>query len=249
MLLFKDLLQKFFAMSEATSIDVIKLIGDFCGVSKDVVISWISETAVPRGIVLIKLREIFVGAGCTFSEYERIPDPFKDISILLAYDIINIKDNPYLKMGIPFKDDFMRPITGDRIPGKERLKKVAQFCAVFDEEIFQAKDARPERFKIIQEICSAMDTNEVVQPTVDAQAFKKLLSSVDNIITVLSPLAETLVNGTAGERLALRELINAEDRKKLFNISNNLYNFSKSVESLCGEDARSRNLAERKKSK
>ncbi len=243
-MLFKDLLQKFFAMSQATTVGVIEFIAAFCGVSVEVVESWVRETAVPRGIVLIKLREIFIGAECTFIEYERIPDPFKTISVLLAYDIINIKDEPYLKMGIPFKDDFLRPITGDRVPGEKRLRNVSKFCGAFEDQLIKAIDERDERFKMIREICQLMDTSKVVQSTVDKEVFKHLFTSVDEIISVLMPMAEKLLKGTAEERQALHDTVNTN---KLFTTTNNVYNFAIVMGGLSTETARKQSLGRSKK--
>ncbi len=202
----------------------------FCKSEPRVVQSWFSGKYFPRGKFLIKFREIFVGAGWTFEDYNILPQALQNISALIAHNHINPAED-YKKFEFSSRDELFRPLTTPRKLSPERISRLEAILKEYEEKILDIKEFRIHNFDQINISKSYVAIAKKSQTT---QEICNGLGGVEYLMVILSPEVENLCNGPADSRTKFRESHGAE---KLFKFSNLVHNFSKKIEGLCSETA------------
>lgn len=214
---------------------VIKAMAGFCGVSISEIKIWLTGKKQPRGLPLIKIREVFVCSGFKVPEYDKLTEPLKYLFLLLAYNCFDSR-KLYLELDYKHHDEFLRPLTiGDNMPGPKRIDRISEFCQKNWDVISSVK-----RFDVLKPISHLINIFLVGSDglvTNQTANIRGLVTATNELLAIILPAVNDLLDASVEDRQVFRDKINSSDQNLLFDFSNNLYNCSESVNKICTETA------------
>lgn len=230
-----------FLKNQKSYLHFITIVSSFCGVSKRSVESWLDGTFFPKGITLLKFREVFANSVLySFDDMKVLPRELRLFAKLIVHGTITVED-ACKEIGFSSKDELLRPLTGFRFPGKERMEKIQNLIERCSESLNESSIAVYKHFSgfelVFRKIANLTETPISVpthNKTTKSENLINALGGIKLLISASKSDIDALYNGSPEERQLFRDIIGTEN---LFHTTNDFFGFCKKIESLSSETA------------
>lgn len=235
----------FLKKSRKRYLHFVAIVSSFCGVSERSVENWFDGVFFPKGITLLKFREVFANSVLyNLEDMKVLPKELRLFAKLIAHGKITVED-ACKEIGFSSKDELLRPLTGFRFPGKERMQKIQSLVEKSGNQLNEASMAVYGNFSEFETLFAEVANTGAIPPvpahskTVKPKNLINALGGIRVLISAAKGDIAALHNGSPEDRQSFRNDIGT---KEFFDISNEINEFYDSIVPFSSETAYERRV-------